>query len=435
MVRKNRPNVLFIVTDQQFSDAIGCESPDLETPNIDRLAASGFRFKRAYCAQPVCGPSRASLWTGKMPHDHGATANGVSLAASFVEQSLGVILKNGGYRCAYGGKWHVPSSSITDGFGFSRICGMDDTRLADRCVEFLSQQHNRVEPFFLVASFDNPHNICEWARAQPLPWGDVPEVPIQDCPNVPANYCEPPNFPDLLEITRAALPPVHPTKNWSADDWRRYRHAYYRLCEKVDAEIGKILDALRANGLAHDTLVVFTSDHGDGLGAHRWNQKMALFEECIRIPLIACWPGTIASGVVDDTHLVSNGLDLFPTFCDYAGILPPDGLEGRSLRPILESRGGDGWRQKMVVETLWNPNRWHGLNAMGRALLTDRYKYSVYSWGRHREQLVDLRSDEGEMVNLAVESRYEGILEQYRRDLSSWCRETQDDTFLRYLDL
>jgi len=417
-----RPNILFIFTDQQSAYAMSCAgNADLNTPAMDSLAETGARFENAYCTQPLCTPARASLFTGLMPHECGINSNGQPIREHLRDQELGKVLTRAGYECVYGGKWHVPEIAIPEGHGFRNIAGFGDTHLADRCIEFLKQDHD--QPFFLVASFDNPHNICEWARSQRLPWGPIDDVPTQDCPNLPANFAIPAFEPGAIRIEQAEFREVHSTWDFSDEHWRHYRHAYYRLCEKVDAEVGKILDALREQGLEDNTLVVFSSDHGDGHGAHHWNQKSVLYEEVVRIPFIVSLKGVTRPGHVD-SHLVSNGLDLFPTLCDYAGVEVPDGLKGRSVRPLIEGGDGVDWRDDLAVVTYFDVPHYRGTKA--RMLRTQRYKYAVYSWGLYREQLTDLENDPGEMVNLAVETRYADVLQEHRDRLARWCKENDD---------
>jgi arylsulfatase A-like enzyme len=184
----------------------------------------------------------------------------------------------------------------------------------------------------------------------------------------------------------------------------------------VDAQIAQVLDALRRAGLEEETVVVFTSDHGDLDAAHRLEHKSILYEEAARVPLIVSQKGVTKPGVVNDTHLVSVGLDLIPTFCDYAGIEPPDGLHGRSVRPLAEGRSVDAWRDQVVVES-----------RAGRMIRTDRFKYVVYESGAHREQLIDLAEDPGEMVNLAEEPKYRDVLNEHRKRLRAWVEETGDE--------
>ncbi len=141
---------------------------------------------------------------------------------------------------------------------------------------------------------------------------------------------------------------MHPTQGWDPDQWRRYRYAYYRLCERVDAEIGTLITALDRSGLRDDTMIVFTSDHGDGLAAHGWNQKKLLIEDVVGVPLIIVPPGGTAGTIRDE--LISVGLDLLTTLCDYAGLDPPAG-DGRSVRPLVEG-AAPPWRDQLVVETV-----------------------------------------------------------------------------------
>jgi glucosamine-6-phosphate deaminase len=228
-----------------------------------------------------------------------------------------------------------------------------------------------------------------------------------------------------------ANPKIFRGANLSEEDWRRYGYAYYRLVERVDREVGRILSALSDSGLARNTLVVFTSDHGDGLGAHQWNQKWALYEECVRIPLIMRLPEVSPAGQVDRKHLVSNGLDLYPTFCDFAGVEAPSELPGLSLRPLLEGREPDRWREFVAVET-WFGQCIGGLGTHGRMVRTARHKYVLYSWGKYREQLFDLVSDSGEMRNLAVQADCNDVLARHRELLSDWLRITDDQYHRHY---
>ena len=417
-----KPNVLLIVTDQQSYSAMSCAgNTELHTPAMDRLAAEGVRFSQAHCTYPLCTPSRASLFTGHMPHTVGVRHNGEGIEASYNPNEIGPLAGEQGYDCAYGGKWHVPEIAMPDGeHGFRTICGFDDTNLADRCIDYFQASGDR--PFFLVASFDNPHNICEWARNQVLPWGPIEQAATEDCPNLPLNHAIPAFEPEAIRLVQSWQHRPYPVRHFDESQWRQYRHAYYRLVEKVDTEIGRILDALERTGKRENTLIVFTSDHGDGMGAHRWSQKSITYDEVVRVPLIISVPGKPRAGVVDTAHLVSNGLDLLPTLCDYAGLRVPEGLPGASLRPLVEGHDPSAWRDQLVIESELSSRP-----AMSvRMVRTPRFKYSVYSYGRNREQLVDMQNDPGEMVNLAVERRHQDTLDEHRRRLYEWCLETGD---------
>jgi arylsulfatase A-like enzyme len=183
----------------------------------------------------------------------------------------------------------------------------------------------------------------------------------------------------------------------------------------VDAHVARVLDALRRSGLEEKTVVVFTSDHGDLDAAHRLEHKSILYEEAARVPLIVRYPGWTKPGLVDTEHLVSVGLDLIPTLCHYAGIEPPEGLRGQSFRPLAEGREVPDWRSEVIVES-----------KAGRMVRTGRFKYVVYQSGKHREQLIDLEADPGEMLNLAENQKYRDVLEDHRRRLRRWVEQTGD---------
>jgi arylsulfatase A-like enzyme len=199
--------------------------------------------------------------------------------------------------------------------------------------------------------------------------------------------------------------------HWTKDDWRLHRWTYCRLTEKVDGEIAVVLGALREAGLEEKTVVVLSSDHGDMDGSHRLEHKSVLYEESERVPFIVSFKGVTRPGLVDREHLVSTGLDLIPTLCDFAGIAPPKELAGRSVRPLAEGGTAASWRDSLVVE---------GHHC--RALHTARFKYTVFDTGEHREMLVDLEKDPGEMKNLASDPAYRDTLLDCHKRLQQWYR-------------
>ena len=183
-----------------------------------------------------------------------------------------------------------------------------------------------------------------------------------------------------------------------------------------------VLDALKQSGLEDNTVVIFTSDHGDMDSAHKLEHKSILYEEAARIPFIMSHKGRIPRGKVDDTHLISNGLDLICTLCDYAGIEAPKGLPGASVRPLAEGKKVSAWRDSVVVES-----------QSGRMLRTDRYKYCIYDSGANREQLTDLKNDPGEMKNLAGDAKFKGVLDEHRKLLAEWVKRTNDKIGAKYI--
>ncbi len=410
-----RPNIIYIFTDQQTAHAMSCAgTSDLHTPNLDRLAASGVMFGNAYCTAPLSGPSRGAMFTGHYPATVGLSVNGAPMPDSLQMQTLGTLVKAAGYECAYAGKWHLPLVDIPHRqYGFDSICGHNDDALAQACVEYLSRPHHK--PFFLVASYDNPHNICEYARSQNLPYGNILSPDIRDCPGLPANFAKNPYDADVIETERANNYKAYPTACFTPEDWRMYRYTYYRLVEKVDKEIGKILDAIDKNNLWKNTVVIFSSDHGDGTGAHRWNQKSALYEEVVNVPLIVTLPGKKNAGKVLP-QLVSNGIDFFATVCDWTGVQPPKYTVGRSFRKIVEEGNAQAPHQDYII----TETQFDGSKTRGWMVRSEHYKYILYDKGRNREQLFDMQNDRGEMRNLAMENAYKEQLQRHRDILEGW---------------
>ncbi len=417
MMAQERPNILYIMTDQQTATAMSCAgNEDIHTPNMDKLASRGIRFENAYCSFPLSGPSRASMFTGYTPAEVGMQENGAPLPDSLQTAMLGTLLDESGYTCAYAGKWHIPTNSLPDkqAYGFENLHGHNDFGLAEACVSFLQRQPDK--PFFLVASFDNPHNICEYARHQNPPYASFDEPALDDCPGLPANFAVNPYDADALAFEKRQNHRLYPTTTYTPDDWRRYRNAYYRLIEAVDAEIGKILDEVDRQGLWENTVIIFTSDHGDGCGAHQWNQKTALYEEVINVPFIVCLPGGKHAGKVLP-QFINNGVDLMPSLCDWAGVKLPAGRQGVSFRSLVEQ--GDSTkahRPYVVTETFFGETA----GTLGWMVRTPDYKYVLYDTGKNREQLYDMRTDRGEMCNLAIKKKYKDILRKHRTLLREW---------------
>ncbi len=416
---QDRPNILLILTDQQSATMLGCAGNEhVRTPAMDGIADAGVRFERAYCTNPVCVPSRFSLMTGLMPSAIGMLSNSLEGVAEIPEavraNALGHLLRRAGYETAYGGKVHLPRMTAQD-IGFEYICRDERDELAESCAGFIAGRKGRSGPFCLVASFVNPHDICYMAiRDSAATDGErrtVEHGPVEcaeldaalarpaglgegaffagRCPPLPANFEPQDDEPEAVRLMLEQRPfRARARAEWSPERWREHRWAYARLTERVDGQIARVLAALRESGQSERTLVVFTSDHGDMDSAHRMEHKSGLYEEACRVPLIVRTPGRREGGRVDREHPVSNGLDLLPTLCDWAGLEPQPGLPGRSLRPLVEGADGGPWRQSVPVES-----------AIGRALAGERFKYARYFLGAGDEQLIDLREDPGEMRN------------------------------------
>jgi len=465
--RADRPNIVILLTDQQHAGMLSCAgNRNLKTPNMDSLAASGTRFERAYCGNPVCLPSRFSMLTGLLPSANGIEHNGNTrpVPEEILQSSLGRVFRRAGYRTVYGGKTHLPppqraATTSSAGkslrgrdagglgaYGFDEVLSRDQREpLARAAADFLRRPQDR--PFLMVVSLINPHDICFMAihdhalreRAdregyyrtfasnvlankgtstkptggpQAFAPGEMEKFVREQCPPLPANYDIPAGEPEGLETLDWRAFRAYVRKNWTEQQWRLHRWAYARLTERVDSEIGLVLAGLREGGRERDTLVVLISDHGDMDSAHRLEHKSMLYEEATRVPLVLSLKGVTSAGAVDREHLASTGLDLIPTLCDFAGIAPPAGRAGRSLRPLALGRSVDNWRDSLVVE-----------NEKSRLVLWDRYKYIVYASGTQREQVIDLRRDPGEMTNLARDDASRPLLLEGRRRLRQWYRD------------
>lgn len=427
-----RPNILFIMTDQQSADAMSCRMGGryIQTPALDGLAARGTLFTRAYAANPLCMPSRNAIFTGSYPHETGVTDNTQTNLnpADFV--NLGNYFQQAGYSTAYFGKWHLCyDDQKTDTHGFETVDRRQkDAITADNAVNFLGQNHDR--PFLSVVSFLNPHNVCELARDEALSNGPVGKPPAaSQLPPLPANHEPPRDEPDSMAQMRRGYhaSPLFPVGNFTPERWRELRWGYYRLIEKVDAEIGKVLTALRLAGLEENTLILFTSDHGECAGAHRLNQKTVLYEESVRVPLIVSHPAQKSARTSD--QLVNTGIDLLPTLLDFVGIPKPAKLSGLSLRPLIQGKPVAAWRDQVVVQNNMTQAGLVGDSVpmtTGRMVRTERYKYCVYAHGEHRESLVDLETDPGEMVNLSRNPAFREVLLEHRARLRKFGDEHND---------
>jgi arylsulfatase A-like enzyme len=226
---------------------------------------------------------------------------------------------------------------------------------------------------------------------------------------------------------------MFPVGNFDEAKWRQYRWAYYRMIEKVDAEIGKILDELKRTGMDKHTVIVFLSDHGDSQGAHRLNQKTNFFEEVVNVPFVISVPGM--KQPVKSEKLIQTGIDLIPTICDYAGIPIPTDLPGLSAKINLEN-GQENLIRTFIVSEV-KPVQGAAIDGLkpnpdGRMVRGDRYKYWIYSQGNQRESLFDTKNDPGEMINLATDPKFQSILAEHRKMLADWCLRNRDD-FAQFL--
>ena len=453
-----RPNVVLIITDQQTRATISAYGNErTRTPHMDRLAAGGVAFEKSYCASPLCSPGRASIVTGQMPHTAGVNVNDEPVRDGIA--NLGEIFSRSGYETVWAGKWNLPESFPPEPDAIGGFVNLEwqrrpypsieqiiaghanpvaapapyrdlgasmDADITDAAVRYLAEPTGR--PFLLVVSLYNPHDICFWIidRDHDLLPAAPPDAPL---PELPDNFDAVTDEPEFVRWMRQA-PAVVPdygwnelrwTDNWDERHWRRYLYVYYRLVEMVDVQIGRVLGALSDAGLHDSTLVALTSDHGEGVAAHRWVTKQMLYEEPVTVPLVLRWPGIVPAGRFDRSHLAS-GVDVVPTLCDYAEVDVPEGLAGESLRPVIDDPALDG-RDFVVAEL--QPHAFR-MELKGRMLRTRRYKYMAFSAGADPEMLFDLEADPLETVNLARSTGHEAVLAEHRALLNSWTNRTDD---------
>ena len=410
-----RPNVLVFLSDQE-SEIVPREL--LSLPNRERLERGGVRFTNAWCAAPQCSPARGALWTGMWPHRTGVVANIGAEGANPLDPgvpNIGHLFRRAGYETAYFGKWHLSQGRPVDGeaYGFDRFAERGskpgDRGIAEAAAEWIE---GRAQPWLAVVSIIQPHDIYEFPHARAKAAIAGKQMPIR--PGTPA----PPSGPEDLANRPAPQQAYReqdqgqPAIGYDADDWRRYRSFYYDLIEDADRSLGVVLDAL--GDATEDTIVAYTSDHGDGLGAHGLPFKGPFFyEELLRVPFTISWPGNIEGSVVSDALL--SQVDLLPTLCDLAGVAF-DGADGESLRPELE--GASIEREELFAE-YHSKQRWAN---PARVVRTRRWKLVEYLRGGR--ELYDLEHDPHERENLA--GRGLDAESELIERLDGWARRTAD---------
>lgn len=409
-MKTKRRNIVLIITDQQNIDTISAYKAHfrdkafgvhhLRTPNLDKLVRGGYSFLLSHSANPVSCPARASLFTGHYSIEHGVTYNNIGIDKSI--PNLGEWLSDhSDYRCFYAGKWHaggawnypaISGNRKIPGFttipvGEFAVGEHNDYQVSTAVKGFLDGYRDEA-PFLIVAGLMNPHDICFWTpqlRGKSL----VPDRELlfdkSEYPPLPPN-----NSYDFAE----PAPLFRTRRRCSETYWRNYAYDYYRMVEKADLDVGRILDAVERRG--DDTVVIFTSDHGEGLGRHSRVQKWHPYDQSVKVPLIFYAPGYIRHSV--DSESLVSGIDVFPTVCDIAGIEAPEAVNGRSLLPLI---AGDGrWEREYVVSEFMHT---------GRVVRTDRYKFiKMYCYSGRPDEAFVRKSDGGaEMFVLGQGTRYE----------------------------
>ena len=419
---QRRPNVLFIFADQLRAQSVGCYgNPEVKTPHLDKLASEGVLFRNTVANTPVCCPARAIMLTGKYAHKNGMVANDLRLRES--ELTIAEVLSGEGYRTGFVGKWHLDGGQRMPGFippgprrqGFDFWAANECSHLhfdthyfrdtpdpipikkfeaegwTDIGIEFLKKGKQDGRPFFLTIAMGPPHDP----------------------------YAAPDEYMKMYDSSRLTMRP----------NWRRAAPnvpgpeqiaAYYAATTAVDDQIGRLSRTLNQLGMADDTIVLFSSDHGDMLGSHGLRLKRKPWEESIRIPGILRYPRRVKAGQQTDT--LFSHVDIAPTLLSLCGIKPPTGVQGNDLAPVAlgESRSGPD----SAFFQIFGPYEGDGTEDGWRGVRTGKYMYA-----RFRDKpwvLYDLENDPYQAKNLAGERAAAGIQADMEKRLSWWMERTGD---------
>ena len=426
MARTQRqPNIVFFFTDQQRWDTCGCYGQELDiTPNLDRMAAEGVRFESAFTCQPVCGPARSAIQTGRYPTEVGCFRNNIALPTQ--QKTIAHWLSEAGYEVGYIGKWHLASTGPEQNFQTRAVPpelrgGYKDYWLASDVLEFTSHAYDghmfnaemekvelkgyRVDgqtdfvldylrtrdanrPFFLFLSYIEPHQQNDHNRFEG-PTGSADH--FRDC-KVPGDLAG------------------------TAGDWRECFPDYVGCVNSLDHNLGRVRQELDRLGLADSTLIIFASDHGCHFRTRNAEYKRSCHEGSIRVPLVFCGPGFRGGGIVEE--LVSL-IDMAPTFLEAAGVDRASYMRGRPLQGLVDGTGPD-WPQEVFVQI--------SESHVGRAIRTRKWKYSVVAPDRSgvddpdsdryvEDFLYDLKSDPHERSNLVTEPAYVRVRADLREAL------------------
>jgi uncharacterized sulfatase len=413
-----KPNIIFVFSDQQRWDTCGCYGQSLDlTPNLDQMASEGIRFEHAYTPQPVCGPARACIQTGRYATEIGCHTNNRMLPPD--EKTIAHYLSESGYEVGYIGKWHLASSGPKDGpddfqtkpVPPERRGGYADFWIASDLLEFTShsydghmfdgdmrkkefpegryrvdaqtdwvleylQTRNRQRPFFLFVSYLEPHHQNDHEHYEG-PHGSKERFRDYQVPG------------DL---------------EGAEGDWQEEFPDYLGCIHSLDENLGRIRDELKRLGLAENTLVIYTSDHGSHFRTRNSEYKRACHDGCIRIPMVAVGPGFMGGTVIDK---MVNLMDVPPTILHAADITPPDYMRGRPLQGLVDGHAMD-WPQEVFLQI--------SESQCGRALRTKKWKYSVRAPGKTGQDadsdtyvedfLYDLENDPHERINLVAAPEY-----------------------------
>jgi arylsulfatase A-like enzyme len=444
-----RPNILFIQSDQHRFDCVAANGHALiETPHLDRLAGEGVNFTQAYTPIPVCVPTRNSLMHGQWSTEHHCIANTDTEAPRPAEPGLPTFsqaLRRGGYTLGCVGKWgvHPEWGPTHPAYGFHQyvdLRGYDSWRAAKGIPPRPTDGgwRGQADPFIgpeasrLAWCADQTIGLIEAAAADGAPFfvrwdSSAPHLP-NVLPEPYASLYSPdaippwPSFPDPLigkPYIQAQQRRTWDVEGWTWSDWAPIVGRYLGEISLLDAQVGRVLEALDRLDLTENTLVIYTTDHGDLCGGHGMVDKhYVMYDDVVRVPLIARWPVRCAPGRVCDAF-VSHSIDLATTFCDVAEVPIPATFRGQSLLPLLDGASENG---RDDIFSVYHGNQF-GLYSQ-RMVRDRRWKYV---WNATAEdELYDLSTDPGEVHSRAVDSACAVELGRLRQRLVAWMEMTRD---------
>ena len=411
-----RPNFVFVITDDQRWDALGvvqrergaqARFPWFQTPNLDRLAREGARFRNAFVTLSLCSPSRAAFLTGRYNHANGIVNNHTPFPESSVTHAT--LLRQTGYTTGYVGKWHMGGQrGKRPGFDFSASfigqgrymdCpfevdgtptdtkGWVDDVSTDYALDFVRK--NRDRPFSLVVGFKSSHG----------PWNPPARLAdrfVNDTSRPAPNAGSPAAYKGWTPPGAAARPNQGQAQPGQRRNPAQMQRNYFRTLAAVDENVGRLLDELDRLNLAANTVVVFSSDNGFYLGEHGLGDKRSAYDESLRVPLLVRYPKLVKPGTLVDA--LALNIDLAPTYLDLAGVPVPKEMQGRSWRPLLEGKTAPlDWRSAFFYEYFFE--RPFPIPTI-LAVRTERAKLIRYPGHDDWTELFDLRADPFEMKNL-----------------------------------
>ncbi|HZC26451.1 MAG TPA: sulfatase [Actinopolymorphaceae bacterium] len=457
-----RPNIVFIVTDDHAAHALSAYDDTLiDTPNLDRIATGGMRFDDCFCTNALCAPSRASILTGTYSHVNGVHTLSTHFDAR--QPTFASMLRDAGYQTWLVGKWHLGHGGSHDPQGFDswqvlegqgpywnpellspagrrRVSGYTTTVLTDLALEQLSAR-DRDRPFCLLLHHKAPHRSWDPdTRHADLFADDLPEpATLFDDHAGHSQAARDARMRVGRDLTERDLKGPWPEglseRERTRWGYQRYLKDYLRCVVSVDENVGRVLDALDAEGLAEDTIVVYTSDQGFFLGDHGWYDKRFMYDESIRMPLLVRYPREVPAGTRTDA-IVTN-VDFAQTFLDYAGLPSLPRMQGRSMRPVLRGETPPEWPTSFYYRYWEHDDSAHHVGAH-YGVRTKRYKL-IYYYGAglglpgtsDRQmppewELFDLERDPCELHSVHDDPAYADVRRELEEELAKLQREVGD---------